>query len=142
MTDLYIHNTKIDTLEEGTFEGLRSLIILEIYKCGVNHIKENALKAIASTLQQLAIQYIPLNPINLTGSYSFPQLTKLEIHHTKIPKLNAASFSQMKKAEIVYVGSNEIKQIDCGTFEEHEVIEDSVCPEKSFDSIGIVHFQQ
>ncbi|XP_077286299.1 uncharacterized protein LOC143911322 [Arctopsyche grandis] len=117
VTDLYIHNTKINTLEEGTFEGLQSVTILEIYKCEVILIKENALKAIAPTLQQLGIQYIPLNPINLTGTFPFPQLTKLEIHHTKMPKLDSASFSRMEKAEIVYVGSNEIQHIDCGTFE-------------------------
>ncbi|XP_077286303.1 uncharacterized protein LOC143911325 [Arctopsyche grandis] len=115
---LQLQEMKIDTLEEGTFEGLQSLRGLSLSKCEVNNINQNALKAVASNLELMYMVFmkLPLNPKNLTGSVPLPRLTEVGLVYNKIPSLDAESFSHINP-EFVYLHWNQIESIGCGTFE-------------------------
>lgn len=110
---------KIDTLEEGTFEGLQSIRGLSMNRCEINQINQNALKVVAPNLELLYMTYmkLPFNPKNLTGSVPLPRLTEVYFIYNKIRSLDAESFSQIQNPEIVYLHWNQIEQIGCGTFE-------------------------
>ncbi|XP_077286301.1 uncharacterized protein LOC143911324 [Arctopsyche grandis] len=116
---LLIQNMKIDTLEEGTFEGLLSLSQLKIFNCEINHINENVLRAVAPNLQTLSLanMILPLNPTNLTGTVPLPKLNHVYMSFNEMTSLDAGSFSQIENVELLYVYLNQIKHVGCGTFE-------------------------
>lgn len=115
---LRLETLKIDTLEEGTFEGLQSLRELWLTKCEIKQINENALKAIAPNLEWLYMDSIvsPINPVNLTGTVPLPKLNNFVLRYSNVGNLDAGSFSQIENALYVNINSNQIKHIGCGTF--------------------------
>ncbi|XP_077285159.1 uncharacterized protein LOC143910525 [Arctopsyche grandis] len=116
---LRLETLKIDTLEEGTFEGLQSLTVLWMTKCEINHINENALKVVAPNLVWLYMDSIvlPINPVNLTGTVPLPKLNNFVLRLSNVGILDAGSLSQIENVTYVNVNSNQIRQIGCGTFE-------------------------
>ncbi|XP_077286295.1 uncharacterized protein LOC143911318 [Arctopsyche grandis] len=118
LRDLRLDNMKIDTIEEGTFEGLQSLQLLDVSRLEVNHIKEKALKLVAPKLELLYVNsmVLPFNPTNLTGTVELPQISAIVMSFNKMLKVDSGSFAQISNIKYLYLDYSEIENIGCGTF--------------------------
>ncbi|XP_077286296.1 uncharacterized protein LOC143911319 [Arctopsyche grandis] len=116
---LHLRDMKIDTLEEGTFEGLKSLAALDLSGLEVNHINENALKFVAPRLELLFVNsmVLPFNPTNLTGTVDLPRISATVMSINRMSNIDSRSFAQISNIKTVYLNWNEIESIDCGTFQ-------------------------
>ncbi|XP_077286300.1 lumican-like [Arctopsyche grandis] len=119
LRDLRLDNMKIDTIEEGTFEGLQSLQLLDVSRLEVNHINENALKLVAPTLEILFVNsmVLPFNPTNLTGTVELPQIHAIVMSGNKMSFIDSGSFAQISNIKFLYLDYSEIENIGCGTFQ-------------------------
>ncbi|XP_077286288.1 uncharacterized protein LOC143911312 [Arctopsyche grandis] len=109
----------IDTIEEGTFEGLQSLMRLDFVFLKVNHINANALKLVAPTLELLYVHsmVLPFNPTNLTGTVKLPQIESIVMTGNRMSNIDSGSFAQISNTPYLYLDYNKIENIGCGAFQ-------------------------
>ncbi|XP_077286304.1 uncharacterized protein LOC143911326 [Arctopsyche grandis] len=121
---LQLQGMKIERLQEGTFEGLQSLTLLDLSRCEVNHINENALKAVAATLRMLFVNQmvLPFNSTNLTGTVTLPELVTILMTFNKMSNVDVGSFTQIPNIKTLYLDDNKIEHIDCGNFEKMTLV--------------------
>ncbi|XP_014210243.1 leucine-rich repeat-containing protein egg-6-like [Copidosoma floridanum] len=121
LTELTISSNRITEIESCAFQDSRSLRVLNVAGNSLEEIKRETLERLAD------LRELNLDDNHLTGVPNLcknNQLTSVSLRRNKLRTIRRESFKGLHRLKCLFLGGNQIRSIEAGSFEDLESLTD------------------